>query len=191
MHQARDAEGPSADELRRLVERAQGGDAAAFTALVRAFDPMLRALAYNLLGDRELMDDILQDAYLRAFRALPRFEGRSQVGTWLYRITYNACLDELRRRKRRRWFPVAHAGLEEAPDSTEDPVEHLARAGELRAALASLSPEERAAVWLVDAEGHDYGKAAEVLGVPEGTVASRLSRARAALREALAEEAVR
>jgi RNA polymerase sigma-70 factor (ECF subfamily) len=180
-------EGPSAVD--RLVQRARGGDAAAFAALVRAFDPMLGRLAYSLLGDRELMDDVLQEAYLRAFRALPDFEGRSQIGTWLYRITYTACLDELRRRKRRRWLPLADAGLQDAPAPAADLGERLARASALRAALAGLSHEERAAVWLVDAEGRDYREAAEVLGVPEGTVASRLSRARAALRLALAEEA--
>lgn len=174
--------------VERLVERARGGDAAAFAALVREFDPMLRGLAFNLLGDRELMDDVLQEAYLRAFRALGSFDGRSQVGTWLYRIVHNASVDELRRRERRPWLPLTEATLEEEPSLADEPGERLARATELRAALAALSHEERAVVWLVDAQGHDYREAAEVLSVPEGTVASRLSRARSTLRLALAEE---
>lgn len=175
----------------RLVARARGGDGAAFAALVRTFDPMLRGLVYNLLGDRELMDDVLQETYLRAFRALPGFEGRAQIGTWLYRIAYTASLDELRRRKRGRWLPLVDARLDEAAAPTEDLDERLSVTNELRAALARLSPEERAAVWLVDAEGLDYRQAAAVLDVPEGTVASRLSRARATLRLAFGEETSR
>jgi RNA polymerase sigma-70 factor (ECF subfamily) len=181
----------AAGEARQLLERARGGDAAAFADLVRAFDPPLRGLAFNLLGDRQLMDDVLQEAYLRAFRALSGFEGRSQVGTWLYRITYNACIDELRRRRRRPWLALSEAGLESEPDPDPAPDERLARREGLRAALAALDPDERAAVWLVDAQGHGYREAGDILGIPEGTVASRLSRARAALRVALAEEAAR
>jgi RNA polymerase sigma-70 factor, ECF subfamily len=174
---------------RHLVERARGGDGAAFTALVRRYDRTLRGLAFHLLRDREVMDDVLQEAYLRAFRALPGFEGRAQVGTWLCRIAYNACLDELRRRQRRRWLPLSEAGLDRVPAAGTDLDERLALASSVREALAALSHEDRAAVWLVDAEGHGYSEAASVLGIPEGTVASRLNRARAALRVALAEEA--
>jgi RNA polymerase sigma-70 factor, ECF subfamily len=129
------------------------------------------------------MDDALQEAYVKAFRALPRFRGDSRVGTWLYRIAYNACLDELKRSHR-----VVHLPLEEIPEpagSWADPGEAVVRRHDLAQALAALPPDERAAVLLVDAQGFDYKDAASVLGVPAGTVASRLSRARAALRRAV------
>ncbi len=121
----------------------------------------------------------------RPFAALPRFRAGSDFGTWLYRITYNACIDELRQRKR-------------APVSTEDPIdpesgrpgpERIVSAAEtVRSALAELPVDQRVTVVLVDGEGFDHREAAKILGVAPGTVASRLHRARAALRRVLGEE---
>jgi RNA polymerase sigma-70 factor (ECF subfamily) len=155
----------------------RGRDETAFAELVRRHDRELRALAFRLLGDRDRMDDVLQEAYVKAFRALPRFRGESSVATWLYRIVANACLDELRRARRRREESVA----EPEPASVHEPQEP----GALAAALAALTPEDRAAVLLVDAFGESYDDAARALGVPRGTIASRLNRARPALRRAL------
>jgi RNA polymerase sigma-70 factor, ECF subfamily len=168
-----------------VVDRARRGDQEAFAELIRHYDRGLRALAYRLLGDRDRMDDALQEAYVKAFRALPRFRGESKLGTWLYRIAYNACLDELERSRRLVQLPLDDLGERAAP--TIDPVEAAAAHRDLEAALGSLSPEERAAVLLVDADGFDYRDAAEILGVPAGTIASRLNRARTALRTALAD----
>jgi RNA polymerase sigma-70 factor (ECF subfamily) len=151
-----------------------------FTELVRRYDDGLRALAFRLLGDRERMDDALQEAYLQAFRALPRFRGDASVGTWLYRIVYNACLDELKRG--RRVIPLESLRDRADPRPTE---EALWLRRDLAAALDELAPADRAAVLLVDAQGFDYATAAEGLGVPAGTVASRLKRARSRLRRAL------
>jgi RNA polymerase sigma-70 factor (ECF subfamily) len=149
-----------------------------FAALIRRHDRPLRSLAFRLLGDRDRMDDALQNAYAKAFRALPRFRGASAPETWLYRIVYNACLDERRGERR-------HAELDERLASHEDLADDAARRAGLTEALAALPPDQRAAVLLVDAEGFPYGAAAEVLGVEIGTLASRLSRARAALRREL------
>jgi RNA polymerase sigma-70 factor (ECF subfamily) len=178
------ASGPAADVSTAVVDRARRGDQEAFAELIRHYDRGLRVLAFRLLGDRDRMDDALQEAYVKAFRALPRFRGEAKIGTWLYRITYNACLDELERTRK-----VAHLPLEEAHEragGASDLGETAARRQDLAAALAALPPSERAAVLLVDAEGFDYRDAGKILGVPSGTVASRLSRARAALRGALA-----
>jgi RNA polymerase sigma-70 factor, ECF subfamily len=166
-----------------VIERAKRGDQEAFATVIRHYDPGLRALAYRVLGDTERMDDALQEAYVKAFRSLSSFRGESRLGTWLYRIVYNACLDELERSGR-----VIHLPLEEAvdpPDPRPDLAETVARRSGLADALAKLVPEERAAVLLVDAQGFDYRSAGQVLGIPEGTVASRLSHARAELRRAL------
>lgn len=170
-----------------VVERARRGDQEAFGALIRHYDPFLRALAFRLLGDRDRMDDALQEAYLKAFRALPRFRGESALRTWLYRIAYNACLDELERSSRVAALPLA--GMAEEPASGSDLAEAVSRRQCLAAALAGLPVDARAAVLLVDAEGFDYREAARILGVPAGTVASRLNRARAALRRTLSEQA--
>lgn len=177
--------GPAAAVAEREhVRRAQAGDARAFEALIAEHDRSLRALAFRLLEDRVAMQDALQDAYVSAYRAIGSFTGASAFGTWLYRIAYNACMDELRRRPRR-----AHVALDDASCPLADPAPGphdvaVART-DLALALAALSPEHRAIVLLIDADGFSYDETAEVLGISAGTVASRLNRARTALRATL------
>jgi RNA polymerase sigma-70 factor (ECF subfamily) len=166
-----------------VVERAIAGDEDSSLALVRHYDGGLRSLAYRVLGDRDRMDDALQEAYVKAFRSLPTFRGGAKLGTWLYRIAYNACLDELERG--RRIVPLPLAAVEAEADlrsGTDDRVERRVVVAE---ALRALSVADRAAVLLVDAHGFTYEEAAQILDVPSGTVGSRLNRARAALRLAL------
>jgi RNA polymerase sigma-70 factor (ECF subfamily) len=141
-------------------------------------------LAYRLTGDRDLMDDVLQEVYLRAFRALPNLRGPQALRPWLYRTVYNACMDQLRRRRRSR--EVSLSDVQEQPDPAPELGELVAGRLDLAAALVALSPEMRAAVLLVDAEGLSYEETGAIIGVPPGTVASRLSRARAILRQTLA-----
>ena len=169
-----------------VLERARDGDHDAFAAVLRLYDRRLRGIAFRVLGDRDRMDDALQEAYLRAFRALPRFRGDARVSTWLFRITYNACLDELARARK-----TMHVPLDELVEQASDPLEFddaLDARSEIARQLAELSPDERAVVFLVDVEGFDYAAASHVLGIPVGTVASRLNRAREALRSALRPE---
>jgi RNA polymerase sigma-70 factor (ECF subfamily) len=172
-----------------VLARAKAGDRHAFTEVVRHYDHRLRALAYRLLGDRAAMDDALQEAYVKAFRALPGFREDAGLGTWLYQITYRACIDLQRRESRHQtetttdWAPPGAT----ATGPSADPAATATRRADLQRALAALPADQRAAVLLVDAEGLDYDAAAAVLGVAPGTIASRLSRARAALRAALTE----
>lgn len=172
-----------------LVERAASGDKAAFGALIANYDQRLRALAYTLLaGDAAAMDDVLQDAYLKAYVALPNFRHGADPGTWLYRIVYNASIDELRRR-RRRPKPV---------DTTETSVDWAstrsgpeAEVGAMDATLRALDalPEiQRIVLVLVDGHGFDTQTVADMLDIAHGTVRSRLSRARATARQILTEE---
>lgn len=166
------------------VARAQAGDRAAFTDLVQRHDHRLRGLAYKLLaGDRHRMDDAMQEAYLHAYRGLGRFRSDADVGTWLYRIVYNACVDELRRGQRRPEpvDPVEH----ERPAARSGPEGQVAAADAALRGLRALPDDQRLTVVLVDGEGFDNVQAAEILGVAPGTVASRLSRARAAMRAVL------
>lgn len=162
-----------------LVARARTGDDTAFGLLLRRHDSAMRRLAFRLLADATAMDDVLQDAYLRAFRALPGFRQGAQFGSWLYRITYNACIDELRRARRR---PLAMADPPERATARPSPERAVTATELVRSALAALPADQRVAVVLVDGEGFDNRSAARILGVPAGTVASRLSRARGQLR---------
>lgn len=170
----------------QLLARARAGDLDAFAELIGLHDRALRALAYRLLEDPHRMDDALQEAYLKAFQSLGGFEGRAAFGSWLHRIVYNTCMDQLRRR-RSAGQPVSLEAAE-AWNPMPDPGEVAARHLDLAAALASLPPVMRATVLLVDAEGMDYATAAQVLGIPVGTVRSRLNRARGLLRLALSED---
>jgi len=158
-------------------------DTGAFEQLVRELDPGMRAFSHRVLGPA-WSEDVLQDAYLRAFRSLPRYRrAQGPFRSWLYRIVYRCCLDELRSRSRR---PLPwDSALDALPAPPVDA--STAVRDELWRALGELSGEERACVMLVDALGFDYEDAAEILEVPRGTVASRLNRARALLRRALGE----
>ena len=168
-----------------LVEFAREGDRPAFDELLRRHDDRMRGLAYRLMADRYAMDDALQEAYLKAFKGLHRFRAGSDFGTWLYRITYNSCIDELRKRKR---VPLSLVDPID-PESRRPGPERIVSASEtVRSALAELPVDQRVTVVLVDGEGFDHREAAEILGVAPGTVASRLHRARAALRRILGED---
>jgi RNA polymerase sigma-70 factor, ECF subfamily len=170
--------GPAVEIGAALLDRARRGDQEAFAAVIRHYDSGLRTLAYRLLGDRDRMDDVLQEAYARAFHALPRFRGGASAGSWLYRIVYNACVDELRRSGARKEISLEDWRERAAAPDVEQRLD-------LEAALAKLPVDLRAVVLLVDADELSYDEAAEILGIPAGTVASRLSRARDALRGAL------
>ncbi len=170
-----------------LVDRARAGDRLAFGHLVRRNDDAMRRLAFRLLGSATAMDDALQDAYLKAFRHLGRFDGRSRFSTWLYTITYRTCLDHLRARGRRReidleLLAVDEGGVKAAADLGDAVVTRMS----LVRALHDLPPDQVAAVILVDGEGFSYDDVGRILGVAPGTVGSRLSRGRATLRRRLA-----
>ena len=165
-----------------LLAGARRGDRGAFVDVLRFYDRRLRHIAWQMVGDRQAMDDILQEVALRAFRGMPAFRGDAGAGTWLCRIAYTTCLDHLRRQAHQP--PVADDDPMSEPQSADTTEEFLARSV-FDEAFAALSAEHRLAVLLVDREGLDYRSAAEVLGVSPGTLASRLFNARTALRAAL------
>ena len=169
---------------RAIVERVQRGDYGAFSELVGRHDRRLRTLAGRLLRNPERVDDALQEVYIKAVRTIGRFRGDANVGTWLYRITYNTCMDELRRRR-----PVLFDHDFDPPSIEPGPAERYATASQVAHMLARLSPDLRATVVLVDGYGLDYADASRLLDVARGTVASRLHRARRHLRGATADAA--
>ena len=165
-----------------LLDAHLAGDPDAFGDLFRRHRDVLWAVALRTTGNPADAEDALQDAMVSALRAVPRFERRSAVRTWLYRIVVNAGLDRLRR--------TASHPTDPLPD--QDPVERTEPFGQvdarmdLLAALGTLNSDQRAAVVLVDMEGLPVAEAADVLEVPVGTVKSRCARARAQLAEVLA-----
>jgi RNA polymerase sigma-70 factor (ECF subfamily) len=182
---------PSADgaevvdlrERRAEAPAPRRGAHATLAAAVAAGDDRLRALAYHLLGSRDAMDDVLQEVYVKAYRHLDEFRGESTIATWLYRITYTTCIDHLRREQRT--DPMTSEQIEDARPGSAGIDDHLAVRDELHQALATLSPERCAAVLLVLRDGYNYVDAAEILGVPPGTVASRVAHGRRQLAAAL------
>ncbi|MFD8708023.1 RNA polymerase sigma factor SigM [Kitasatospora sp. NPDC059648] len=175
-----------ADDDAALLARHVAGDPHAFGQLVTRHRDRLWAVALRTLGDREEAADALQDALVSAFRAAPGFQGRSAVTTWLHRIVVNACLDRARRSATRRTTPLDDDpqrldGLVGTAEPADSPVVRAEVHRELTAALAELPVEQRAALVLVDMQGYPVAEAAELLGVPVGTVKSRCARGRARL----------
>jgi RNA polymerase sigma-70 factor (ECF subfamily) len=158
-----------------LVQGARAGDRSSIEELLRRHHDRIWTIARRIMGNDADAADATQEAMLGVVRGLPRFDGRSAFTTWLYRVVTNACLDELRRRSRRP-RPV-DVLPDTAPHLDPDVGERMA----IDAALRTLSPEFRAAVVLRDVAGLDYATIAEVLGIPPGTVRSRIARGRSSL----------
>jgi RNA polymerase sigma-70 factor (ECF subfamily) len=164
-----------------LVRAAQAGDRRALERLLELHHDRVYAVCRRMAGNDADARDATQEALLAIVRGLPKFDGRAALGTWVYRVATNACLDELRRRSRRP-DPVDHRERVEArtagtPGHDQQLVDRLA----IDEALAALPDEFRAAVVLRDVGGLDYAEIAEVLAIPPGTVRSRIARGRAAL----------
>jgi len=166
---------------RELLAAHVAGDPDAFGALVAAHRDRLWAVALRTLGDREEAADALQDALLSAYRGAAGFRGDARVTTWLHRVVVNACLDRMRRRAARPTVPLPESGAPGEPADRRDALGARETALEVEAALALLPVEQRVAILLVDVQGLPVDQAAEVLGVPAGTVKSRCSRGRARL----------
>jgi len=162
------------------VLQAKRGDPAAFEELVREHERKIFNLCFNTMGNAEDAADMAQETLLKAWRALERFDGRSGLGTWLYRIAVNTCLDELRRRRNRSSVSMqslAEKGWEPEDDSG-DFVERSIQRDEVRSALQQLPEEYRTVLILRDIQGFSYDEIASILECPVGTVRSRLNRAR-------------
>ena len=182
-------------EEQELVALAQKGDQDAFARLVEANQGKIYTLTLRMTGNPDDGAELAQEAFLRAWKGLPGFQAESSFSTWLYRLASNVCIDFLRKQKRRRGLDGVSLDEEQGtaaalqvPDSRFTPEGELERK-QLRQAvqrgLEKLSQEHRQALILRELEGLSYGEIARVLGVEEGTVKSRIARARLALRKIL------
>ena len=175
---------------RDLVTSAQAGDRAAMEALLRRHYDRINALCRRITGSEADGADATQEALIALVKGLPRFDGRAKFSTWAYRVATNACLDELRRQRRR---PVTSFGDGDQA-ATADPMDDVPllddRVGDrldIDAALGKLPGDFRAAVVLRDVCQLDYAEIGQVLGIPAGTVRSRIARGRAAVAAMLTE----
>jgi RNA polymerase sigma-70 factor, ECF subfamily len=162
----------------RTLARARQGDLGAFEDLVRAYQADVWRFAYHFTRDRNLAEDVTQEAFLRAFRFLKGFRGDSKFTSWLFRIARNCAMDAIRARK---------VHLDKEPPPPVGPTDPQVRV-ELQAALDAVSDDHREPFLLIEVFGLSYQEVADVLHVRVGTVKSRMHRARKAMMAALAPE---
>jgi len=181
----------SLDEL--LVERAKRGDVEAFEQLIGQHQKTVYNIAYRLTGNHEDASDVAQEAFIRAYSSLAEFRGDSSFATWLYRIVNNACLDELRKRKRQRLTYIDESvtmddgemsrQIADTADGPEQALERVEIQRAVQESISTLDDEYRVVLVMRDIQGYSYNEIAESLGINLGTVKSRLNRARNALKE--------
>ena len=181
-------------EDKKLVDAAKAGDAQAFRKLVEQNQGRLFAVAFGMLRDRDDAADAVQDAFIKAHRKLPDFEGNAAFSTWLYRICVNLCIDKKRSQARRRSVDIddvrqsdltgdnVYAGAQITPKiHGGNPLKNMADSElgeEIQRAMAGLSEDHQAVVLLREIEGMSYEDIAQTLDIPRGTVMSRLFHAR-------------
>lgn len=182
------------EEDRELVKRTQAGDAASFEKLVRKYQDRVFNLALAIIRDKSQAEDLAQEVFAKAYFSLNNFKGASGFFTWIYRLAINHCLDWLRKGQRK-----GQVSLDEVPgyqldrmvnpghgQGPEDSQERRERHQLLHKALTSLSGPHRAVIVLKDVEGFSYKEIATLVNCSEGTVKSRLFRAREELKRKLA-----
>lgn len=170
------------DVLAPIVLRCQQGDTQAQRELYERCQDSVYRLVARMVGD-QAAPDVAQDVFLQALRTLRQFSGRSRFETWLYRLSINECLQFLRRARREPCERLTR----EPEDRSPGEADHLQHRELLEQALAQIDPDLRSVFLLREIEGLSYGELAEALGIPEGTVASRLNRARTELQRLLRE----
>ena len=179
------------DEL--LLRRAQSGDTEAFEKLIEPLEQLIWRVCWHYTGDRGAAEDCGQEAMIRIWRNLGGYRGDCTLESWVYRIAANCCMDWLRKKKRDRSEsiePLREKGFDQADTApgTEDRVVAADERKRLREAIAQLPEEQRDALVMTQLERISYEEAASILNVSEGTVKSRVNRAKARLKELLTAE---
>ena len=176
-----------------LLRRAQNGDPEAFGRLMEPLEQLVWRVCWHYTGNREAAEDCGQEAMIRIWRNLANYRGECALESWVYRIAANCCMDWLRKKKRDRSVsvePLREQGFDPA-DTSPGTAEQVVAKDErqrLREAISLLPDEQREALILTQLEKVPYEEAARALGVSEGTVKSRVNRAKTRLKELLSEE---
>ena len=173
-----------------VLRKAQRGDERAFTLIVRAYETPVYNYVLRLVGDRTLAEDLTQEVFLRVFQGLPKFSLRSKFTTWLFQVTKNRVLDELRASERRPRLSVA---LEDAPplEVLDAPLERVEAMDAVWRSVAGLTPDLKMALLLRDIVGLSYTEIADSLEITLATVKWRIYKAREEVQLALAREGIR
>jgi RNA polymerase sigma-70 factor (ECF subfamily) len=177
-----------------LISLCKRGDLSAYDRLMQRYEKKVYALCFRMAGNQDDAADLAQEAFLKAFRALPSFNGQAQFSTWLYRIVTNTCLDEQRRQARRPQLFSLDKPLNTEdgqlmltlPAEASDPLDTALSQeteAEIKTLLSMLPASQRIVLVLRDMEGYSYEEIARILNLNGGTVKSRLNRARARLRD--------
>jgi len=172
-----------------VLRKAQRGDERAFSIIVRAYQLPVYNYVLRLVGDRALAEDLTQEVFLRVYQGLPRFSLRSKFTTWLFQVTKNRVLDELRSVERR---PRAVVELEDVPslEVLDAPFERIEAIDAVWRAVEQLNPDLKSALLLRDVVGLSYGEIADSLEITLATVKWRIYKAREDVQLALAREGI-
>ncbi len=184
-----------AEQEKDLVEQAKQGSIQAFETLILTYEKMVYNIAFRMLQHSEDARDISQEVFLKAYRSLENFDGKSKFSTWLYRIAVNTCIDEIRKQKGKLTYSLEEE-LESAEGSyqkqfadagqtPEDSLLHQEMQKEVVDALNTLSEEHKTVVVLRDIQGFSYEEIAKMTNTTLGTVKSRIARARSQLKNTI------
>lgn len=172
-----------------LIRKCKAGQSRFYEPLVRAYEPAGFRLALAMMGNADDAKDALQMAFIKTYDTLPRFDLRRPFGPWFFQILRNQCRDMLRSRKAKFNVEALDEGLEQRPAGSERGPERIRQRNAAKEllwkALEHIGPEHREILVLKELEGFRYAEIAQILAIPEGTVASRLYHARRALKDAL------
>lgn len=183
-----------------LIKKAKNGDTAAFEQLISQYTTILYNIALRIMGNHEDASDASQEALIRVYRNIGKFKGESKFSTWIYRIAYNACIDEYRKRKSKRG--ISFISTDDCYEDSENPLLCIADASPtpeesalqrertkmLYNAIGKLSATSRSTIMLRDVDGLSYEEIAKIQGCSLGTVKSRVNRARTQLKEILLQQ---
>lgn len=169
----------------QLVQRALTGDADAFGLLVSRYQNLVAGVAWRYGTRRDDVEDVVSEVFVKVYRNLPQYRPDHPLSTWLYRLAANHVLDRARRGRKERGRVEMPAQVSDPSPGAGEGLETEERARLLRAALAEIDPRYREAIFLVHVEGNKVEETARILGIPEGTVKTRLLRGREALRKVL------
>lgn len=176
----------------QLLDMAKTGSLPAFEELISLYEKKVFNYCYRMTNSREDAEDLTQEVFLKVYRSLPSFKGNSQFSTWLYRIAHNICIDKFRKQKAV-VVPLVQGEEDEEREiqlkadgpSPEDILLSKEQQSVIQKGIESLKPDYRSVIVLRDIQHYSYEEIADILTLPLGTVKSHISRARAALREAL------
>ena len=181
----------------RLIQQIKKGNTAAFEELAAGYQKQIFTLAYRMCGNQEDAADMAQEALIKVYRNIDKFKGDSKFSTWLYRVVTNTCLDEMKKMKRKQVYSLddeletkdgsLKRDIEDTAPTPEEKAEQTERSEAIQDALMQVSETHRKVLVLRDVQGFSYEEIAGMLECSEGTVKSRLSRARESLRNVLKE----